>query len=168
MNLKLGNRPATSLAKCPSIVPHEKLRRSRRVCQPAISIVSRGLSVAMGSARRTSLPIGGGGGLRLGEGDRLGGADGVTGAGASLFYPLREPRRPLHRDIFSKIFSPLGWSFWGGFGKPKETAIPQIKSDANQHETSRHASDKRFPELERRAMKISTRPSDNAFLFLQR
>jgi hypothetical protein len=27
---------------------------------------------------------------------------------------------------------------------------------------------KRFPELERRAMKISTRPSDNASLFLQR
>jgi len=28
------------------------------------------------------------------------------------------------RILFRKILSPLGWSFWGRFGKSKETTIP--------------------------------------------
>jgi hypothetical protein len=48
------------------------------------------------------LPFGGGGGPSIwGGGMDLGGADGVTGVGTSLFfYLLRGQRRPLHLDTF--------------------------------------------------------------------
>ena len=86
------------LAKCPSMVPQEKFNRSSKACHPAISMVSRGLSVGMDSARRTSLPIGGLGGptiggggigLRVGVGTgRRGGAGATRDGGGSLFFYL--------------------------------------------------------------------------------
>ena len=70
---------------------------------------------------------------------------GLRALGLHFFFIHFGSREDLCIGIFfSKIFSPLGWSFWSGFGNSKETAIPQIKSDANQHETSRHASDKKI------------------------
>ena len=85
------------LAKWPSMVPQEKFNRSSSACQPAISMVSRGLSVGMDSARRTSLPIGGLGGptsggsgiglgVRGGTGRREEGGATRDGAVSLFFY----------------------------------------------------------------------------------
>ena len=100
-------------AKWPSIVPHEKLSRSRRVCQPAMAIVSRGESVAIGSARRTSFPIGGAGGP-AGESGVTGGVGGLVRdeTGSLFFYQwLGWPggwRTPRHLGIFLRDLRHVG------------------------------------------------------------
>ena len=127
------------LAKCPSMVPQEKFNRSSKACHPAISMVSRGLSVGMDSARRTSLPIGGLGGptiggggigLRVGVGTgRRAGEVGVRGGTDSLFFYLGwgwsqgQRKLPL-LGISWRDLPPVGQGLWAAIEAGEEGRDP--------------------------------------------
>lgn len=141
------------------MVPQEKLSRSSSACQPAISMVSRGLSVGMDSARRTSFPMGGlggptngGGGIGFGVGGGTGrrGEGGATRDGASsLFFYLggdgfRAGENFCSWVFLGKVFGPLGGGFGLGLREAKKATIPQEKKGSDEDESTNDESDKKI------------------------